>query len=71
MNQAEPEQSKQGSFLMEVRNVSKSFGVVRALDDVSITVNRNEIIGVVGENGAGKTTLMKTLVGIHEPDQGE
>ena len=71
MNQAEPEQSKQGSFLMEVRNVSKSFGVVRALDDVSITVNRNEIFGVVGENGAGKTTLMKTLVGIHEPDQGE
>ena len=70
MNQAEPEQSKQGSFLMEVRNVSKSFGVVRALDDVSITVNRNEIIGVVGENGAGKTTTIKNILGLALKDSG-
>ena len=58
--------------LLEVRGVSKIFdGVVRALDDVSITVHPNEIVGVVGENGAGKSTLMKILVGVYAPDTGE
>jgi len=58
--------------LLEVRGVSKIFdGVVRALDDVSITVYPNEIVGVVGENGAGKSTLMKILVGVYAPDTGE
>ncbi|GAB4534409.1 MAG: sugar ABC transporter ATP-binding protein [Anaerolineae bacterium] len=58
--------------LLEVRGVSKTFdGVVRALDDVSITVYPNEIVGVVGENGAGKSTLMKILVGVYTPDKGE
>jgi ribose transport system ATP-binding protein len=58
--------------LLEVRGVSKTFdGVVRALDDVSITVYPNEIVGVVGENGAGKSTLMKILVGVYAPDKGE
>jgi len=58
--------------LLEVRGVSKTFDeVVRALDDVSITVYPNEIVGVVGENGAGKSTLMKILVGVYAPDKGE
>jgi ABC-type sugar transport system ATPase subunit len=58
--------------LIELRNVSKTFdGVVRALDDVTIAIHRNEIVGVVGENGAGKSTLMKILVGVHPPDRGE
>jgi ribose transport system ATP-binding protein len=58
--------------LLEVKGVSKIFdGVVHALDDVSITVYPNEIVGVVGENGAGKSTLMKILVGVHAPDKGE
>ena len=58
--------------LLEVRGVSKTFdGVVRALDDVSISVYPNEIVGVVGENGAGKSTLMKILVGVYAPDKGE
>lgn len=58
--------------LLEVRGVSKTFnGVVRALDDVSIVVHPNEIVGVVGENGAGKSTLMKILVGVYPPDKGE
>ena len=58
--------------LVEVKGVSKTFdGVVRALDDVSIAVRQNEIVGVVGENGAGKSTLMKILVGIYPPDKGE
>ena len=60
------------SALLEVKGVSKIFdGVVRALDDVSISVYPNEIVGVVGENGAGKSTLMKILVGVHAPDKGE
>jgi ABC-type sugar transport system ATPase subunit len=58
--------------LLEVKGVSKTFdGVVRALDDVSISVHQNEIVGVVGENGAGKSTLMKILVGVYTPDKGE
>ena len=58
--------------LLEVRGVSKSFDVVvQALDDVTITIRPNEIVGVVGENGAGKSTLMKILTGIHAPDKGE
>ncbi len=58
--------------LLAVKGVSKTFdGVVRALDDVSIAVRPNEIVGVVGENGAGKSTLMKILVGVYPPDKGE
>jgi len=58
--------------LLEVKGVSKTFdGVVRALDDVSIAIRQNEIVGVVGENGAGKSTLMKILVGVYPPDKGE
>ncbi len=64
--------NKTGAPILRVKNVSKTFGgVVCALDDVSLEVYPNEIVGVVGENGAGKTTLMKILVGIHAPDRGE
>ncbi len=63
--------NKTGTPILRVKNVSKTFGgVVCALDDVSLEVYPNEIVGVVGENGAGKTTLMKILVGIHAPDRG-
>lgn len=58
--------------IIEVRNVSKTFnGVVKALDNVSMMIKKNEIVSVVGENGAGKSTLMKILVGIYPPDTGE
>jgi len=58
--------------ILEVKNVSKTFDrVVRALDNVSIVVRKNEIVSVVGENGAGKSTLMKILVGVYQPDSGE
>ncbi|MFQ5972959.1 MAG: sugar ABC transporter ATP-binding protein [Alphaproteobacteria bacterium] len=61
-----------GAPLLEVRGGSKTFGGgVRALDDISITVHPNEIVGVVGENGAGKSTLMKILAGVFAPDRGE
>lgn len=58
--------------LLEARNITKIFDkVVRALDDVTISVGKNEIVSVVGENGAGKSTLMKILVGVYQPDSGE
>jgi len=58
--------------VLEVKGVAKTFDrVVQALRGVSIAVNENEIVGVVGENGAGKSTLMKILVGVYPPDAGE
>ena len=55
---------------LEMRGVSKTFPGVRALDDVTITVQDGEVLGVVGVNGAGKTTLMNVLGGIYQPEAG-
>tara|TARA_B100000965_G_C19594182_1_gene759370 strand:- start:2740 stop:3465 length:726 start_codon:yes stop_codon:yes gene_type:complete len=55
---------------IEVKNISKSFGNVVALDNVSIELNSSEVLGLLGDNGAGKSTLIKILSGIHEPDSG-
>lgn len=58
--------------IIEIKNVTKTFGgVVCALDDISLTIHKNEIVGVVGENGAGKSTLMKILAGVFPPDSGK
>jgi ABC-type sugar transport system ATPase subunit len=57
--------------LLEMRHVSRSFPGVRALDDVSFSVGRGEVVGLLGENGAGKSTLMKVLSGVYRPDAGE
>src|SRR6516164_996459 len=59
------------SPLLEVRNVTKAFPGVRALDGVSLDLYPGEIHAVVGENGAGKSTLIKILAGLYQPDQGE
>ncbi len=56
--------------ILEVRNVSKSFGAVTALTDVSFSVGKEEIIGLVGDNGAGKSTLINLLMGVNRPDKG-
>ncbi|MEX3949468.1 sugar ABC transporter ATP-binding protein [Paraburkholderia sp. EG287B] len=56
--------------VLETLGVSKTFGVVRALRDVSLTLRAGEVHGLVGENGAGKSTLIKVLTGFHQPDSG-
>jgi branched-chain amino acid transport system ATP-binding protein len=56
--------------LLEARNVSKSFGGVQAVDDVSITVTKGILHAVIGPNGAGKTTFFNTLSGYYFPDRG-
>ena len=59
-----------GTPVMELRNVTKTFGEVRALSDVDFSVYPSEIVGLLGDNGAGKSTLVKTLMGFHKPDPG-
>ena len=56
---------------MEARGISKQFPGVKALDHVSITLHRGEVVALLGENGAGKSTLIKVLSGIYQPDEGE
>jgi len=59
------------SCLLEVKHISKSFPGVKALNDVSISVDAGEVLCLAGENGAGKSTLIKVLSGIYKPDAGE
>jgi simple sugar transport system ATP-binding protein len=56
--------------LLELERISKSFDSVRALQDVSLTVGVDEIVGLLGDNGAGKSTLIKIVTGFHAPDSG-
>jgi len=57
-------------FILTIKNVSKAFPGVQALDDVSVNFSRGSVHGVVGENGAGKSTLMKILSGVYVKDSG-
>ena len=56
--------------ILKLEHISKSFGGIYALTDVSLNLKRGEILAVVGENGAGKSTLMKIIVGVLKPDNG-
>ncbi|RMF80980.1 MAG: sugar ABC transporter ATP-binding protein [Chloroflexi bacterium] len=57
--------------LLEIKNVSKYFGTVIALNDVSLQVNAGEVMCLLGDNGAGKSTLIKILSGVHKPSEGQ
>ena len=57
--------------LIELRNITKSFGRVYALGGVSLSVDRGEVVGLIGDNGAGKSTLIKILAGVIKPTAGE
>ena len=57
--------------IVELKNVSKHFGSVQALDGISLAVRAGEVCCLLGDNGAGKSTLIKILSGVHEPDAGK
>lgn len=57
--------------VLKVEGLTKQFGGITALDDVDLTVEEGEILGIIGPNGAGKTTMINTILGILEPDRGE
>jgi simple sugar transport system ATP-binding protein len=63
--------TQNGTPLLEVRHVSKYFGNVTALKDVSVSVGASEVTCVLGDNGAGKSTFIKILSGVHHHDEGE
>ncbi len=57
--------------MIEIRNITKKFPTVTALDDISLSIQKGEFFGLLGPNGAGKSTLMNLLVGYLDPDAGE
>jgi len=64
-------QTEQDVSVLEVKNVSKRYSHVQALDNVSLKVNRGDIVGLLGDNGAGKSTLIKIISGNFPPDEGK
>ncbi len=60
-----------GNLVIETSNLTKGFGDRVLIDDLSFTLPKNGIVGVIGPNGVGKTTLFKTVVGLEKPDDGE
>jgi simple sugar transport system ATP-binding protein len=57
--------------IIKLENITKSFGSVSALAGISMQVNDNEVVGLIGDNGAGKSTLIRIISGVHAPDSGE
>ena len=73
MSQAMSQANQDGTTsvpVIELRNVSKTFGEVRSLSTIDFKVHPGEIVGLLGDNGAGKSTLVKTVMGFHRPDSG-
>ena len=57
--------------MIEIRNCSKAFGEIHAIDHVSMEIGERQIFGLVGTNGAGKSTLLRMAAGVIKPDEGE
>lgn len=66
-----PGQENRTLPVLELRNISKSFGAIRALNEVSLTLDPGEVLGLMGDNGAGKSTLVKIMAGNFPPTTGE
>ena len=64
-------ESSENTPVVEMRDIEKHFGAVRALRGVDLTLHHGEVLGLVGDNAAGKSTLMKVLSGAYSPDGGE
>lgn len=62
---------KHGEVLLEIRNLSKNFGPVQALTDLSMVVRAGEVVALAGDNGAGKTTVIKAISGVYPPSAGD
>ena len=56
--------------VLELANISKNFGAIQAVSDVSLSIERGEVLGLMGDNGAGKSTLVKMIAGNFPPSQG-
>ncbi len=65
------EAGKVSEPLLEIRNLSKNFGAVQALQDLSMSVGAGEVVALAGDNGAGKTTLIKAISGVYKPSGGD
>lgn len=65
------EETPNGNALIELINVHKYFGNVKALQGVSFSVNAGEVVGLVGDNGAGKSSLIKIITGLYQPTAGQ
>lgn len=57
--------------ILETKNLCKSFGAIKAINEVNLKLYKGEIIAIVGDNGAGKSTLIKLISGIHTKDKGD
>ncbi|MGE0075718.1 MAG: ATP-binding cassette domain-containing protein [Sphaerochaetaceae bacterium] len=57
-------------YIIETRGITKRFGGLTAVDNVSMGVNAGEVVAILGDNGAGKSTLIKMISGVHKPDEG-
>jgi simple sugar transport system ATP-binding protein len=68
---ATPSAGTSGDVRLELRHISKSFGGVNVLKDVSLQLRPREVLGLLGDNGAGKSTLIKIITGVHQPDKRE
>jgi ribose transport system ATP-binding protein len=64
-------ESKTNNIILQAKNISKTFGGIKALDDVSLDIYKGQVNAIVGENGAGKSTLMKVLTGIYHDYDGQ
>lgn len=64
-------QGSKGTPLISMRNITKSFGSVRALRGASVEVHAGEVVALVGDNGAGKSTFVKVMAGVHGFDTGD
>ena len=57
--------------MIEIRNLTKTYGAVTAVDDLTVTIRPGQVTGFLGPNGAGKSTTMRAIVGLDRPDAGE